>query len=142
MADVTARPLPLVTPLTAPFWASGADGRLRFVRCRDCGYYTHPPGPRCASCLSQHVAFEPVSGRGTVHACTVNRHTWSAGWDVPYVVAVVELDEQPDLRLLSNVIGCAPDAVHIGQRVRVTFQHQDDIWLPLFEPDGAEPCHA
>jgi uncharacterized protein len=68
-----------------------------------------------------------------VYSCTVNHHPWFPGWNGPYVVAIVQLDEQEDLRLLTNVVGCEPEAVVIGARVRVTFDVREDIALPLFE---------
>jgi uncharacterized OB-fold protein len=46
---------------------------------------------------------------------------------------VIELDEQPDLRITSNVVGCDVDDVAIGDRVTVTFLHRHERWYPLFE---------
>jgi uncharacterized OB-fold protein len=77
-----------------------------------------------------------VSGRGTVVAATVNHKAWAPGDDAPYAIALVEIDEQPGLRLMTNVVGCAPEAVHIGMRVRVRFEAHGDVWIPLFEADG------
>src|SRR4051794_8374783 len=54
----------------------------------------------------------------------------------PYVVANVALAEDARVRLTTNVVGCDPDEVHIGQQVQVRFEQQDDVWLPLFEPTG------
>ena len=79
----------------------------------------------------------PVSGRGTVAGYTVNSHPWLPGFDPPYVIAVVALDEDPGVRLTTNIVGCEPDEVHIGQQVSVRFEQQDDVWFPLFEPTGA-----
>ena len=75
-----------------------------------------------------------MSGRGTVHTFTVNHQPWIPGYEPPYAVAIVELEEQEGLRLMTNVVGCPPDDVHIGMPVRVTFEHHDDVWLPLFTP--------
>jgi uncharacterized OB-fold protein len=141
--DVQYRPLPELTSLTKPFWTSGLDGHLRFLRCSSCGYYSHPAGPRCARCLEEELTYTPVSGLGTVYAFTVNHHPWFPGWTVPYVVAVVQLDEQEDLRLVTNVVGCAPESVCIGARVRVVFEVREDLALPLFElVDGDRPAEA
>jgi uncharacterized OB-fold protein len=130
------RPLPILSPGTAPYWQSGADGLLRIQRCPRCGHYTHPPGPVCARCLEPGVEFVPVSGRGTVYTCTANHHPWFPGWTTPYCIAIVQLDEQDDVRLFTNVVNCDAEAVRIGDRVRVLFEHREDVWLPLFEPDG------
>jgi len=132
------RILPRVTPENEHFWRGGRLGELCFLRCQTCGYWIHPPAPICGSCLSRDVAPEPVSGQGVVHAFTVNHQAWIPSFDPPYVVAVVELAEQADLRVTTNIIGCAPDDVFTGMAVRVAFEHYDDngyeVWLPLFMP--------
>src|SRR2546427_7237886 len=99
MAEPVVRILPRVTPDNEFFWTSGADGRLRFLRCKECGYYVHPPSPICPVDLSKDLQPAAVSGRGTVHAFTVNHQPWIPGFDPPYVVAIVELEEQEALRL-------------------------------------------
>jgi acetyl-CoA acetyltransferase len=78
-----------------------------------------------------------VSGRGTVAGYTVNAHRWHPDFDPPYVIANVALAEDPSVHLTTNIVGCAPEDVHIGQEVVVRFAQHDDVWLPLFEPTGA-----
>ena len=134
MTDKPFRILPRLGGSTEFFWTSGADGHLRFLRCQRCGYYIHPPAPICPVDLSKDLAPEPVSGRGTVHTFTLNHQPWIPGYDPPYAVAIVELEEQEGLRLMTNVVGCPPEDVRVGMPVRVTFEHHDDVWLPLFTP--------
>ncbi|MGH9211450.1 MAG: thiolase C-terminal domain-containing protein [Acidimicrobiales bacterium] len=126
--------LPRVTPETEFFWTSGADGRLRFLCCTTCGLMVHPPGPVCPTCRTRTLEPRPVSGRATVVSYTVNHQPWIPGFDPPYVVALVEIDEQPSVRLMTNLVGCSPEEVRIGVPVQVCFEHRDDVWLPLFEP--------
>ncbi|MCU1450810.1 MAG: DNA-binding protein [Acidimicrobiales bacterium] len=128
------RLLPRVDDTNEFFWTSGADGRLRFLRCQTCGYYIHPPSPICPIDLSRDLAPEAVSGRGTVHTFTINQQPWIPGYDPPYAIAIVELEEQEGLRLMTNIVGCGPDDVHVGMPVEVTFEHNNDVWLPLFRP--------
>lgn len=132
------RILPRVTPDNEHFWTGGRDGELRFLRCASCGHWIHPPAPICPVDLGREVEVAAVSGKGVVHAFTVNHHPWIPGFDPPYVVAIVELAEQPGLRLTTNIVGCEPDAVTVGMPVRVTFEERDGVWLPLFEPDDEE----
>jgi uncharacterized OB-fold protein len=134
MTEPPFRLLPRVDDTNEFFWTSGADGRLRFLRCQTCGYYIHPPSPICPIDLSRDIAPEAVSGRGTVHTFTVNHQPWIPGYDPPYVIAIVELEEQEGLRLMTNVVGCGPDDVTVGLPVEVTFEHNHDVWLPLFRP--------
>ena len=135
--DKPFRLLPRLDDTNEFFWTSGADGRLRVLRCQTCGYYINPPAPICPVDLSKDLAPEPVSGRATVHTFTVNHQQWIPGYDPPYVIAIVEIDEQRDVRLMTNVVGCPPEEVHIGMPVQVTFDQHDDVWLPLFEPAPA-----
>ena len=134
MADEAPfRVLPLLDDENRFFWTSGEDGRLRFLRCQSCGYYLHPPIPRCPECGSREVAPEAVSGRGEVLSVTVNHHPWDGGTE-PYAIVLVELVEQEGLRLTSNLVGSAPGDVRIGMAVQVVFEERDGIWYPLFEP--------
>ena len=132
----TARMLPDVDELTHDFWTGGAVGELRIVHCQACGLWLHPPTIMCRRCRSRDVVPEPVSGRGTVFSVTRNHQPWNPDVPVPYVVALVELDEQPGLRLVSNVFGCDPDDIRIGMRVRVRFEDHGTLFVPVFEPDG------
>jgi uncharacterized OB-fold protein len=129
-----ARPLPAVDDDNRHFWTGGADGELRILRCGDCGHYIHPPRPLCPRCLSPTVAPAAVSGRGTVDTFTVNYRAWNPEVPPPYVIARVELDEQDELYLVTNIVGCPVDDVRIGMRVGVQFEQVDDVYLPLFTP--------
>ena len=132
-------PLPALEPESERFWRACRAGRLEITRCRACGWYIHPPRPVCPRCQAREVSWEAVSGRATVVSYTVNHQRWMPGMEVPYTIGLVELVEQADLRLTTNLVGCAPDAVEIGMPVRVTFREvSDEIALPLFEPDLAE----
>jgi uncharacterized protein len=130
------RVLPRLTDDVAFFWTSGADGVLSFLRCNTCGYLIHPPGPVCPRCLSRDLALQSVSGRGTVETFTVNYQQWIPGSE-PYVIAWVSIEEQPDVRLTTNLVGIEPEDVRVGLPVRVVFEQNDDVWIPLFTPEGA-----
>jgi uncharacterized OB-fold protein len=74
-----------------------------------------------------------MSGTGTVAALTVNRMPWVPGLKIPYVIVIVELDEQPGLRLTSAMPSVEPGNVAIGDRVKVCFEQREDVWMPFFE---------
>ena len=130
------RPLPQLTPVNEWFWTSGADGQLRIQRCADCKTFVHPPVPICPVCRSREWEPTVVSGRATVVGFTVNAHQWLPGFEPPYVIANVALAEDAMVRLTTNIVGCEPDEVHVGQEVAVRFEQQDDVWVPLFAPTG------
>lgn len=137
MTAEPSRAVPAVTDLTQPFWDAARAGRLAIQRCQDCKRYNHPPRPLCDACLSDKLAFEDVSGNGTVWSHTVMHQKSVAGFEetVPYLTALIELDEQPMLLLPSNLLGVSPDDVKIGRRVHVTFTPLDgDVVLPQFVP--------
>jgi uncharacterized OB-fold protein len=134
------RILPALTDRNRHFWQGGRDGNLVFLRCQDCGYYLHPPTPICPRDHSKNLAPEAVSGRAVVASYTVNHHPWLPGVELPYVIGIVEIVEQDELRLTTNIVNCPPESVRIGMDVQVVFEHHEDpngdVWLPLFEPIG------
>jgi uncharacterized OB-fold protein len=133
------RLLPEVTAENEHFWRGGAEGELRFLHCSACDRFVHPPAPRCPHCLGASLAVRASSGRARLHTFTVNHQPWIPGFDPPYVVAIVALAEQPDLRLTTNLVGLAPEAARIGMPLRVVFEARDDgVFLPLFEPAPEE----
>ena len=136
------RVLPEVTDQNAHFWRGGAEGELRFLRCTACKSYIHPPVPLCGECLCRDLVVEAVSGKAVLLTYTVNHHPWVPGFDPPYLIAIVELVEQPGLRLTTNLVGIEPDDVEIGMPLRVGFEASDDVHLPLFEPDPHPAPHV
>lgn len=124
--------LPPLTDANRAFWTGGADGRLHIQRCTSCGRWQHPPADVCEAC-GGGVEAEPVSGTGTVFTFTVNHQPFNPDVPVPYVIAIVVLDEQDDLRLMTNLVGIEPDDVRVGMPVRVAFEQRDEHWVPVFE---------
>jgi uncharacterized OB-fold protein len=129
------RLLPRLSEDNEFFWTAGADGVLKFLRCNACHFYIHPPGPICRRCLSRDLEPHAVSGRGRVETFSVNYQQWIPGSD-PYIIAWVSIDEQPDVRLTTNLIDVEPDDVTVNMAVEVTFEHIDDVYVPLFRPVG------
>ncbi|MET1755490.1 OB-fold domain-containing protein [Novosphingobium sp. RD2P27] len=129
------RKLPLLEPDSAFYWTAGAQGRMLIQRCTPCSTWQHPPLPRCARCGSEDVAPQPVSGKGRVASYTINRERWAPGLEVPFIFGVVELEEQAELYVFTNVL--APvETVHIGMAVEVAFEQHEDVWLPMFRPSA------
>ncbi len=127
------RPLPRLDSSNRDFWTGGANNELRLMRCLDCATFIHPPRPVCRNCLSENVATEAVAGTGVIATFTVNYQKWHPAMEVPFVVARVAPDGAPGVYLTTNIVGCDVDAVEIGDRVRVIFEQQDDVYLPLFQ---------
>lgn len=137
MSKPSKRPLPLLTPSNRFFWTSGADGQLRFLCCIACRNYIHPPAPVCDKCLSMELEVAAVSGRATLAAVTVNHQMWIPSIEPPYVIGIVEIEEQDSVRLTTNIVRCEEADLAIGMAVEVEFQQYEDIFLPVFRPLGA-----
>jgi uncharacterized OB-fold protein len=127
------RLLPQLSDDNAFFWTSGEEGVLRILRCNACQFYNHPPGPICRRCLSSDVAPQVVSGRGHVETFSINYQQWIPGSE-PYAIAWVSLDEQPSVRLTTNLVDVEPEAIRVGLEVAVEFEHLEDVYIPVFRP--------
>ncbi|WP_024795280.1 Zn-ribbon domain-containing OB-fold protein [Tomitella biformata] len=134
MSNQSGRVLPEVTGESRDFWAGGFEGELRIYRCQSCRGWIHPPVGACWQCRSLDVGPEVASGKGTVAAFTVNHHPWLPAFPPPYVIAAVELEEQPGLRLTTCLVECDIDEVVVGMPVEVVFDEQDDVAIPFFKP--------
>ncbi len=118
------RPLPLPDDDTAPYWEAASRGELRMQRCTACRAWRFPPRPRCPRCGSDAAHWERVSGRGTIYSFVVAHAPVLPAFAerVPFVVVLVELDEDPQLRIVGNLPDVPVDAVAIGMRVAVGFE--------------------
>ncbi len=138
-----ARPLPLLDDDTRAYWEAGRDGTMSFAACNSCGALLHPPGPVCMYCRSTDIGRRSVPGRGVVAGFTVNHHVWDPRFPPPFVIACVAIDEDPRVRVLTNLVDVEGDDVRVGMRVEARFDHVEDVWIPYFaptgEPDGPLP---
>lgn len=128
------RILPPLDDLNRPFWTGGARGELLIHRCATCQVWVHPPAADCSQCGGT-LRPEPVSGRGTLLTFTENHQQYHPDVPPPYIIAIVVLDEQEDLRLPTNVVHADAEALECGQRVRVLFEPNGEVFVPVFEPD-------
>ena len=129
------RPRPAINDDTAFFWDGARNGELLIQRCISCGTLRHPPRPMCGECGSLVWDTVRSSGRGEVYSFVVHHHPPVPGFEIPFVVALIELEE--GTRLVSNLTGVAPEDVRVGMSVEVAFETFDgDLTLPLFRPAG------
>jgi uncharacterized OB-fold protein len=111
------------------------DGPLMVHRCTRCARWVSPPAADCPDCGGSLVE-EAVSGQGTVFTYTVNHQPFNPAVPVPYTIAIVQLDEQDDLRIAANIVDCEPDSVYVGLPVAVRFRRDvvNDSVVPVFAP--------
>jgi hypothetical protein len=143
IADI---PLPLTTdPVDAPYWAGAMRGELLVQGCGDCGALRFPPRPMCPHCRSEKHRWRPLSGRGRIWSFAAPQPPLLPAFEslLPYITALVELEEDPTLRIVGPVLsgdgadisGLTAADVAIGQPVRVAFWHlSDDVALPAWVP--------
>jgi uncharacterized OB-fold protein len=131
-----ARPVPVPTPETAHYWEGTARGELLLQRCRACVNTYFPPQPFCRSCGSDDVEVVHASGRGSLYSYVIT-HRAAPGFEAPYVIAVVQLEEGP--RLLSNLVGIQPDpdALPLDLPLEVVYETVGEVALPVFRPRRA-----
>lgn len=131
------RPLPrFPEPDTEPFWALTRSHRLGYQVCDDCGGLVFYPRSHCPHCIGGHLAWHESQGLGRIYTYTIIRQHGHPAFRnmAPYVVALVDLDE--GFRLLTQVVNCDPQAVSVGQRVRVSWVDEGEVALPAFAPVG------
>jgi hypothetical protein len=126
-------PVPQPGELTAPFWSACRERKLIYQRCTACGLANFDPVFSCRRCMSRALEWQPSLGLGDVYSWTVIWRAPSPAFRVPYVAAVVRLDE--GYYMFANIIGCDVSDVHEQMRVEVDFLHvRDEIWIPCFRP--------
>ena len=135
--EIPARMLPALNEHNRAFWTGGGDGQLLIARCTQCELWVQPPAADCPECGGELIA-HPVSGHGTVFTYTINYQPFNPAVPVPYVIAIVQLEEQADLRIATNIVDCDPDSVYIGLPVEVRFERHevdgDAVFVPVFAP--------
>jgi uncharacterized OB-fold protein len=127
---------PVPTPLTQPFWDACARGELHVQQCATCARSFFPPCRFCPYCLSADVRWRAASGRARLYSYLI-QHRAAPGFtpaDVPYAVAIVELDEGP--RMMTNIVGIpsTPEALELDMPLQVRFVERGPIALPVFGP--------
>ena len=131
------KPIPGVSFDTIKFWEALREHKLMLPKCPECGMVHIPPRPFCPKCLNFGVQWTELSGKGTVHTFSIVYQNGNPGFaeEVPYVVGYVTHDEGP--QIMTNIVGCDPKDVRIGQRVEIVFEDvMPDLTMPKFKPAG------
>lgn len=117
----------------APWWKEVEEGKIPIQTCNQCGTLFHPPRPMCGECGAMDMGYIASSGKGTIHTFTVMHHPQFPGYDFPILAILVDLEE--GTRIVSNLLGCKPEDVHIGMAVQGKVEEGDDgMKLPVFRP--------
>jgi uncharacterized OB-fold protein len=127
--------LPTPDNATRPFWDAAREGRFLVKRCRACERAHYYPRPFCPHCWSDDVEWEEASGRASLYTWSVVHQNDLPPWPerVPYVAAVVDLEEGP--RAMTNVVDCEFESLRVDLPLQVAFRDAaDEVTLPVFRP--------
>jgi len=119
---------PEPNPETQAFWDAAKEGKLLIKHCRACGELHYYPRAICPFCFSDQTEWRESKGRGTIYSYSVMRRA-----PVPYAIAYVTLEEGPTM--MTNLVDCDFDRLHIGQSVKLVFKPtQGGPPVPMFTP--------
>ncbi len=130
-------PPALADATSLPWWRAASEHRLVVQRCTSCDRTRLPPAPICPECRSADSAWKELPGRGEVYTYTVVHRPIAAGQQLPYVIAVIALEEAGGVRIISNLVDVDPDAIEIGMPVELVWEDMSpDLAIPRFRPQG------
>lgn len=135
MSDTMRFDLPTIEDETRPFWEGTKAGKLLLRKCRACGEYHYYPRPFCPMCWSDDVEWAEASGKATLytHSTVYMNDLPPFNERVPYIAAVVDLEEGP--RMMTEVVDCTPEQLEVGMPLEVTYREvTDDVTLAVFKP--------
>lgn len=133
-----AKPLPSIDPDTAPYWRAAKEHRLSLMRCVETQRFIHPPGPGSPFTGGTETEWVDLGSdiTGTLYSYIVVYRAFARGFaeDVPYVTALVDIDQAPGARIIANILDADPETLTIGQPLRMTWiDVTEDVTLPQWE---------
>ena len=137
---MTGHVLPVPDEVSAPYWQACGRHELVLARCSDCGEVSHPPDVTCPSCnsLDPRFAWEAASGAGRVRSWTVIRHSFLSGFELPFLLVDVQLDDHPQVRLIGRLVDGPDTPLALGDPMAVTFDDlAPGVSVPAFTKAGA-----
>jgi uncharacterized OB-fold protein len=128
-------PPPMANTTTLPWWEAAAEHRLVVQRCTTCEHTRHPPAPICPECRSMESDWKEVPGKGEVYTYTTVHRPVAGNMELPFLIAVIALEESGGLRMISNLVDVSPEDVEIGMPVELVWEDMsDDLAMPRFKP--------
>lgn len=134
MNQLVARPLPQPDIVTKPYWEAAKQGKLIAQYDSVAGRYRWPPAPYLATGAGFNIEWKELSGRGTLYSYTIVHPPAHPAFEAPYIVALVEAEESPEVRFVTTIKNVDPEKLTIGMPVKVQFETVEDISIPYFVP--------
>jgi uncharacterized protein len=131
-----SKPVPVPDQTSEFFWAGASRGQLLVQKCPRCHRFQYPPTVCCEYCQSRDLDVVEVSGRGSLYAMAVMHRAFLPDFaeDVPYTIALVDLDDAPGARMLTNIVEHSGQGLKSGDRLQVVFERRGDLSIPQFRP--------
>lgn len=127
-----AKPVPVPDSVSLPYWQAAKQRRLVVQQCSRCGLFQYPPDIACRYCQSEELQFTDVGGRGVVYSFATYVRSFMAGFDAPYVLALIDLEDHPEVRIMTNLVDTPLESIEIGLPVEVTFEDRGEWVVPQF----------
>jgi len=134
--ETQPKPAPEPDEISLPYWEAAQRGQLMVQKCASCGRGQFPPEPICRHCQAADPPFVEMSGTGTIYTFAVYGRSFSPAFEVPYALALVTLDEDPGVRLMTNIVDSDLDQLAVGDPVKVTYEQRGEWSLPQFRVAG------
>jgi uncharacterized protein len=137
MSQIVSKPVPIPDEISTPFFDGARAGKLMLQHCTACDGWSFPVRERCPHCFAAKLHWRQSSGRGTLYTFAIMHQVMNPGFasSVPYNVAQIDLEE--GVRMVSNVVGIANDALRIGMKLEVFFDDVgDNCRIPKFRPNA------
>jgi uncharacterized OB-fold protein len=131
------RAAPVATPESEPFWSGLARGEIVLLRCGACARFTYLAEPGCPWCGAADVTPEAVDGRGMLYSFTVCYTEFGPGMETPYVIGIVSPACEPEVRIVTNIVGCRVRDVRIGAEVSPMIVPTESGHLLFYRPSLA-----
>jgi uncharacterized OB-fold protein len=112
---------PVAESFEEGFWEAIKRRELVFQRCGRCGVWLHPPRPMCHRCKSFDLRWEKSAGRGKIYSWVTFTREVNPLYVVPFEVVLVEMEGEEGVRMVSNMVDCKPEEIHIGMPVELDF---------------------
>jgi uncharacterized OB-fold protein len=135
ISQTTSKSVPIPDTVSATFFDGARRGELMLQHCAICGGWSFPVRERCPHCFAGSLGWRAASGRGTLYTFAIMHQVMNPGFadSVPYNVSQIDLEE--GVRMVSNVVGVANDALRIGMKLQVCFEDAgDNVRIPKFRP--------
>ena len=134
--ETPPKPAPEPDEISLPYWEAAKRGQLMVQKCTSCGRGQFPPEPMCRHCQATDPPFVEMSGAGTIYTFAVYGRSFSPAFEVPYALALVTLDDDPGVRLMTNIVDSDLDQLAVGDPVEVTYEERGEWSLPQFRRAG------